>query len=97
MAGTTTTFEIPAHLLRPGERYLVNLIFDKAARCDTDAASGLRRCVLFGHTTGFYIHTMPAAAASPPRSATRRFSGATDCCGGGSIETGFERPSFDPF
>ena len=99
LTGETTTFEIPAHLLRAGERYLVDLIFDKAARCDVDAVSGLRRCVLFAHTTGFYVHTVPPAAASSPNLTEQAIRGTTDCCSGvpNESETGFQSPSFGPF
>ena len=88
LPATATSYEIPAHLLRPDARYGVSLVFGKAARCTTDLATGVKNCLFFDHTTGFYIHTqplVPGLAGNPKVKA----GGGSDCC---RAEFGLGRP-----
>ena len=79
LPATTTSFEIPAHLLQPDARYFGNIIFSKVARGTTDPATGVKNYLIFVHTTSFYIHTQPLVPGLTANPKARAQSGA-DCC-----------------
>jgi hypothetical protein len=70
----TTSYTIPADLLRPGERYHVNLTFRKVTQLKT-MESGTLSCTVFAHSTGTWIETRPLAGASVFQQS------AAECCG----------------
>jgi hypothetical protein len=63
LAGSTTSVTIPANTFGYGASYFVNLEFAKVLVANTRSYPGARGCIVFFHTTEFYLNTIPA----PPR------------------------------
>jgi hypothetical protein len=97
LPGTAASYEIPANTLTAGERYFVGIIFAKTTRCETDAASGVKNCIIFDHTTSLFIHAQANATTALTHSAKAQFKGESECCNGDAFQNIVETPFLDAF
>ena len=84
-------------MLRPGGQYRVGIVFNKAARCETDLVSSVRNCVFFAHTTGFFIETAPVVAGASLRATGKQRKAEAGCCQVNPNQFGPEWPLVDWF
>ena len=60
LPGATGSVTIPANTLAYGASYFVNLEFAKVLVANTKSYPGARGCIVFSHTTEFYLNTISA-------------------------------------